>query len=175
MVDQTTMNSSNGISGPSESRTSALERSSRAVAAANPSPSPAQVASNVAGFGENVLNMGELQARMAAIELRQNVDALRIVTIVGLVGAILALASLPIVLAGLAELLVTELGFRRGPAFLTVGFASLIVGAVTIVSAALWIRTKRLGFPLSAEEFTRNLAWIRTTLRLSGRPAKGRL
>jgi hypothetical protein len=146
-----------------------LAPSPLASAAPNPAPSPAQLASNVAGFGENVLNMAELQARLTAIELRQNFDALKVAAIVAMNGAVLALAALPIALAGLAELLVSELGFRRGPAFLTVAVTAVFIGASAIGSAGIWISRKRLGFPLSAEEFTRNLSWIRTVIRLSGR------
>jgi hypothetical protein len=117
--------------------------------------------------------MAELQARMASIEMRQNLGALRIVAIVGLTGALLALAALPIVLAGIAELMVTGLALSRGWAFLAVGFGSLLIGSLVIVIAGLWMRHKRLGFPLSTEELTRNLNWIRTVLRLSGRqPAR---
>jgi hypothetical protein len=174
MVDQATMNASNGSGGSAQPRSGGLSPIGRASAAAQPPASAGQVASNVAGFGENLLNMAELQARMSAIELRQNIEALRIVTVVGLTGAILALAALPIVLAGIAELLVTELGFRRGAAFLTVGFTTLGIGSLSIVIAGLWISRKRLGFPLSAEEFTRNLNWVRTVLRLSGRQRASR-
>ena len=114
--------------------------------------------SNVADFGENLLNLAELQVRMSAMELRQNAQSLRSVAVLFLVGSILALASLPVVLAGVAELLVTELGFRRGHAFLAVGFAAFGLGALGAALAAVWFGRKELGFPL-ADEFTRNLNW----------------
>jgi hypothetical protein len=169
MVDQETMNASNGSSGSVGPYSGAQSPAARSSGAAEATASAGQVASNVAGFGENLLNMAELQAKMSAIELRQNIEALRIVAAVGLTGATLALAALPIVLAGMAEVLVTELAIRRGPAFLTVGFTALAIGLLGIVGAGLWISRKRIGFPLSAEEFTRNLNWVRTVLRLSGR------
>jgi hypothetical protein len=174
MVDQATMNASNGSGGSAGPQSGAQPPTARASGAADAPASAGQVASNVAGFGENLLNMAELQAKMSAIELRQNIEALRIVAAVGLTGAILALAALPIVLAGIAELLVTELAFRRGSAFLTVGFTALAIGLLSIVIAGLWISRKRIGFPLSAEEFTRNLNWVRTVLRLSGRQRANR-
>ena len=64
--------------GRSESASGGLPPADRAATADAPA-SAGQLASNVAGFGENLLNMAELQARMSAIELRQNVEALRIV------------------------------------------------------------------------------------------------
>jgi len=144
--------------------------SGRTQAPAEMTASPAQVVSNVAGFGENLLNMAELQARMSAIELRQNLQALKAGVAVVLVGTIMALAALPILLAGVAEFLVTQFQLGRGSAFLAVGAVTFFVGSLCVVLAAVWIERKRLGFPLSAEEFARNLNWVRTVLRFSGRP-----
>ena len=42
-------------------------------------------------------------------------------------GAVLGIAGLPIVLAGIAELLVSELGMRRGFAWLGVGVVVLAI------------------------------------------------
>src|SRR5262245_53633553 len=80
---------------------------------------------NVAEFGESLLTLGELQARLAALEFKQNIEAGKVGGAIGLTGAILALASLPLVLAGAGELLVSELGMRRGFAFLVVGVVTL--------------------------------------------------
>jgi hypothetical protein len=174
MVDQATMKASNGAGRSADRESAGLPSTDRSSPAVDSTASAGQVASNVAGFGENLLNMAELQARMSAIELRQNIEAVKIVAALGLTGAILAVAALPIVLAGIAELLVSELGFRRGAAFLSVGFSTVGIGALCIITAGAWIGRKRLGFPLSAEEFTRNLNWVRTVLRLSGRQRASR-
>jgi hypothetical protein len=169
MVDQATMNASNGTGGLGEPKSGRVAPIGRASATPETTASAGQVAGNVADFGENMLNMAELQVQMAAIELRQNVEAIRIVAGVGLAGTVMALAALPIALAGIAELLVTTLGLSRGTAFLFVGFTTLCLGLLCVMIAGLWIRRKRLGFPLSAEELARNLNWVRTVLRLSGR------
>jgi hypothetical protein len=110
---------------------------------------------------------------MAAVELRQNVDAMKTAAAVLAAAALFALASFPIVLAGIAELLVSELGWRRGYAFLTVGLSTVAIAAFVAVAAAVWLSRKPFGFPLSTEEFNRNLNWVHTVLRLSGRrPAR---
>ena len=82
---------------------------------------------------------------------------------------LIALASFPVVLAGAAELLVSELAWRRGHALLTVGLTTIGIAAFVAVAAAVWLKRQRFGFPLSAEEFNRNLNWVHTVLRLSGR------
>ena len=132
------------------------------------------VVSNVAGFGENLLTLGELQARLAAKELVQNYQAARTAGAVGLAGFVIAAANVPIVLLGIAELLVSELAMKRGYALLSVAGAAISIGGVSVAFAGSWIRRKRLGFPVSGEELTRNLNWVRTVLRYGGRfPHRG--
>jgi len=142
----------------------------RMVAPNATAPSATTMVSNVAGFGENLLTMAELQARLSALELRNNLEAAKTSGAVLVAGSVLAVASLPVALAGIAELLVSELALKRGYALLIVAAAALVIGAVCAASAGIWLRRKRPGFPLSAEELTRNLNWLRTVLRYSGRP-----
>jgi hypothetical protein len=125
--------------------------------------------SNVAGFGENLLNLAELQARLSAAEFRKNIESARLSVVCGVGAALLAVASLPVALAGIAELLVSALGWNRGYALLGVAGGAIVVAAVCIAAAALWLRSKPLGFPVSTEELARNLNWLRTVLRFSGR------
>jgi hypothetical protein len=163
------MNGSGGTGSSDEPQKAGAAPIGRATASPVTTASAGQVASDVAGFGENMVNMAELQVQLAAVELRQNVEAVRIGAAIGMTGAVMALAALPIVLVGIAELLVTTLELRRAAAFLIVGFTTLALGSLCIIIAGLWISRKRLGFPLSAEELARNINWVRTVLRLSGR------
>ncbi len=125
--------------------------------------------SNVAGFSEGLLTLGELQARLAAKELVRNYQTAKIAGAVGLAGFLIVVASVPIVLFGIAELLVSELALKRGYALLGVAGVAILIGGSSVAFAAIWLRRQRLGFPLSGEELTRNLNWVRTVLRYSGR------
>jgi hypothetical protein len=173
MADQAALKEKNGSARRARLAAASLEPGAQSPAMGT-GEAAGQVVSNVAGFGENLLNLAELQARLATIELRQNVDAMKTAVIVLASAALIGLASLPVVLAGTAELLVSELAWRRGVAFLTVGLTTLAVAAFVAVAAAVWLSRKRFGFPLSTEEFTRNLNWVHTVLRLSGRSPAGR-
>ena len=168
MVDQATMTRANGANASGSTAGAGLGSGGRAAAPSEPEASAGQVVSNVADFGENLLNLAELQARLTAMELRQNLEAVKTVGLVTVTSTVMALAALPVVLSGIAELLVTELAFRRGSAFLTVGFSTIGIAVFSVAMASVWIRRKPLGFPLSSEEFTRNLNWVRTVIRLSG-------
>jgi hypothetical protein len=168
MVDQATLISKNGA------QTQGASPSDRVSTGAEKEPNASTMVSSVAGFGENLLTLGELQARLTAKELVQNYQAARTAGAVGIAGFSTAVASVPLALLGIAELLVSELGMKRGYALLSVAGAATLIGGVLLAFAASWMRRKRLGFPVSAEELTRNLNWVRTVLRYSGRYPPGR-
>jgi len=135
---------------------------------------PAAVVTNLAVFGENLLTLAELQSRLASLEVKQNVQAAKIGVPVMLGGAALSMASLPLILAGIAELLVSELGMKRGYALLSVAIVAFGVAGAGIAVAAAQLRRTAVGFPLSREELARNLNWVRTVLLHSGRAVSGR-
>ncbi len=132
----------------------------------------ADVVTNVAEFGEDLLSLAELQARLAAIEWRQNVAAAKVGGAVIAVGGVMALAALPVALAGIAELLVWGLNWNRGAALLVVALATMLLSGLAMGLALARLLASDMGFPLSREEFTRNLNWLRSVLLYSGRTAR---
>jgi len=137
-------------------------------------PHPGDVVGNVSEFGENLLTLGELQARLALVELKENLEASKTGAAIVLGSLVLALAGVPIALAGVAELLVSELGMRRGYALLSVAAVAMAIAGACIAIAVSLIRRGAIGFPITREEFTRNLNWIRTVLLHSGRSTRRR-
>jgi uncharacterized membrane protein YqjE len=127
------------------------------------------VVSGIASFGEDILSLAELQSRLAAIELRQNVNAVKTSGTLVLAGSILALLGVGVGLTGVAELLVSDFGLKRGYALLAVAAAALLLAGLFVGFGQTWLRRQRIGFPRSREELTRNLNWVRTVLRHSGR------
>jgi hypothetical protein len=123
----------------------------------------------VAGFGESLLTLAELQARLARIEVTQNLEAARAGVFLAVGSGFAICAGLILMLAAIAELLVSELGVRRGVALVSVAAFAIAVGAGCLALATSRLRAKSLGFPLSREELARNLNWLRTVLRQSGR------
>ncbi len=89
-----------------------------------------------------------------------------------LTGVVIGVASVPLVLAGIAELLVSEMGMKRGYAFLGVAIVSLVVAGICVAIGNNTLGRSLVGFPLSIEELTRNLNWVRTIMLHSGRSAK---
>jgi hypothetical protein len=173
MADQATLKTN----GPAGNRLGAIPSGSGAgtTPAGNGSaPGAGAMVTNVAELGENLLTLSELQARLAAMELKQNIQTAKITAPVILGGVILAVASLPVALAGIAELIVSELGMKRGFALLSVAVVAIAIAGSCIAIAGSRLRRSAAGFPLSSEEFTRNLNWVRTILLYSGRSASTR-
>jgi Putative Actinobacterial Holin-X, holin superfamily III len=164
MVNQTSMTKANGRE----------TSSGNLVGDRSPENTTAQsganaVVSNVAGFGEDLLNLSELQARLTAVEVRQNLDVVKTGGALIATGVIIGMAALPVGLIGIADLLVSEMGLKRGFALLGVATVAILVAGSCVGLAASWFRRKPLGFPLSGEELARNVNWVRTVLRQSGR------
>jgi hypothetical protein len=130
------------------------------------------VVSNIADLSSDVATLVELQARLAAIELKDNTRRASAPAAWMAVASSLLLASLPVVLIGASELLATALNLtQRGWAYLIVAAAASVIGVVVAVLAWRRLVSGFDGFRRSREELTRNIAWIRTVLVYSGRPA----
>jgi uncharacterized membrane protein YqjE len=175
MVDQASMRANGPVTATGRVRTAQASADTSAADADRDSNGPANVVSNVAEFGEDVLSLMELQTRLAAIELKQNAEAVKFGGAVILTGIVLALAGMPIALAGIAELLVSQFGMNHGLALLVVAIAAFALAGTAIAIAAARLRSSNLGFPLSQEEFARNVNWLRTVLLHSGRSKRGRV
>ena len=173
MADQAPLTSRNDpVANGSPTR--GMSRGERDSTAAEQEPNASNMVSNVAGFGENLLTLAELQARLAAKEFLHNCQEARNAGLLALAGIVIAVAGLPIGLLAIAEFLVSELAMKRAYALLSVAGVAILIGGVSVAFASSWLGRKRLGFPVSAEELIRNLNWVRTVLRYSGRFPLGR-
>ena len=102
-------------------------------------------------------------------QVRQNLDLVKTGGAIIATGLVVAVSASPVGLVGIAELLVSEMGLKRGyAAFDRVHHRnSLSRRSGGIGGMGVW--RKRIGFPLSGEELARNVNWVRTVLRQSGR------
>ncbi len=174
MADQATMKINGPASASGRLGTLPSPGGTGAASSTGNGAGPGAVVTNVAEFTENLLTLAELQGRLTSIELKQNVQAVKFGGGLMMVGAVVGIAGLPIALAGIAELLVTMLGMNRGLALLSVAVASFAIAGTCVAIAAARLRASDMGFPLSKEEFTRNLNWVRTVLLHSGRSVQAR-
>lgn len=121
-------------------------------------------AANVAG---DVVELAELQARLAKADAKQAVNQAKLPILAIIVGSCMAIASLPVLTLGIASLL-------QAVTPLTLWQSQLIVGVITAIAALLLIywaikaaARSLLRFQRSAEQFANNVAWLKCTLRPS--------
>lgn len=126
---------------------------------------------NIAEFGNDIATLVELQAKLAVYDSKECISRATYPLIALVMVAAVALSCLPVLLLGTAGLITT---------FTTIPLwgSCLIVAAVAIVIAGLvgFLSLREAmgsihSFRRSAEEFTRNLSWVRTVLVHSGRAA----
>jgi len=110
-----------------------------------------------------------LQARLAAIDLRDSAKQ-AIPSLIGLLTfAIIGVACAVVGLAGLALWLAEVFQARPGIVMVVVAVSGLVIAGI---ASALLVRSLSSSFTYfrrSQEELDRNLAWIKTTLVHSGR------
>jgi len=123
----------------------------------------------LAEFGNDVFTLLELQIRLTKLDLRECLSRALIPLVLIVVGAIVALGTVPVALFGIAELLAAALKISLGAALLLTAGGALVLAFIVMVVAALRLGPSLASFRRSQEEFSRNLAWIRTVILYSGR------
>jgi hypothetical protein len=174
MADQAAVKTTNGRAASLPVARGASPSNDRTQADGKFGPDASAVVTNVASFGENLFNLTELQGRMFATELRQDLNAGRTAGVAIAGGLSLCAAGMIVALLGIAELLVSEGGIKRGYALLITSAAAALVGGLCAALGKARLGRRWLTFPASGEELTRNLNWVRTVMRYSGRPPERR-
>ncbi len=124
----------------------------------------------VAEFVDDLASLAELQAQLAAVDLREAARKSAVPIVLTVVGLAVVLASVPVALFGAGWLLAALLKIHLGWALLmTAGLAMALGGLVA------WLGGRRLShsfdsFRRSRKQLMLNLAWVRTVLVTSARP-----
>lgn len=123
----------------------------------------------VGAFGNNMVNLATLQARLLKIDVAE-ASRLAVPALVVLILAVLAIPSAFVLAAlGLALWLIDSGTLSPPLAHVAVGAGILVLTALAAVGAALVLRKSLAAFRSSVEELQRNLAWVQTVLTQSGR------
>jgi hypothetical protein len=124
----------------------------------------------VAEFVDDLASLAELQARLAAVDLKESARKSAIPVALAVAGFAMIVASLPVALLAAGWLLATALTIHQGWAMLLVAGAAMVLGGVVA-----WAGGRRLShsfdsFRRSHKQLILNLAWVRTVLLTSARP-----
>lgn len=118
-------------------------------------------AANVLG---DLLELAELQARLAKADAHLTAARMTRPVAVLLVGICAALASLPVLTIGLASCLDALTAFNAWQAQLTVGLLVAAIAVAAIYLSLRAIRRSAFQFERSASELARNIAWLKSFL-----------
>jgi predicted phage tail protein len=124
----------------------------------------------VAEFVDDLASLAELQARLAAADLRDAARKSAVPIVLTVVGVAVMAASLPVALVGLGWLLASALKIHQGWAMLMTAGAATALGGLAAGLSGRRLRHSFDSFRRSRKQFTLNLAWVRTVLVTSARP-----
>jgi uncharacterized membrane protein YqjE len=130
------------------------------------------VVAGIAGLGNDMVNLAELQLRLAALDFKDSSEKAALPLALTLIGAAGVVGALPVALLGVASLLAGVLKWDEGWALLLTGGVVIVAAGLLMAIAAVRFRSSFSSFQRSREELVRNTSWIRTILLLSGRPVK---
>jgi hypothetical protein len=131
----------------------------------HPKAKEPNVVSSFSGLAHDVVELGELQVELLQLDTAAAWQRMRMGVMLFVVAACLLLGSIPIILLIIAEALVEFADWSRTA---SLGVAGLVgLAATGLIAAVAWrrLQTMLAAFERSREEFTRNLAWIKSSLK----------
>jgi len=138
------------------------------------SPLVEGVIGNLAGFGADVASLAELQTKLLTLEVKEGTGKATL-PLLGLgLGVALIFGGLPVLIFGVGSLIAEAFSVRQ-----SVGLTFTALVTLALAGLLTWLGVRGVGksfggFTRSREELTRNIAWVKTVLVYSGRPAAPR-
>lgn len=126
------------------------------------------VAASFSELTHDVIELAELQAKLFALDVSNTSQRTRTSLIWAVVGVCMLLGTIPVALFTLAELFVEQLGWSNAAGFGMATIIGALASASILVAAWLRFRTGLGTLQRSRDELSRNIAWIKSSLRSRG-------
>jgi uncharacterized membrane protein YqjE len=123
------------------------------------------VAGSVSGLTHDVIELAELQTQLFMLDLKKSTQKTRTCLILAVVAVCLLLASLPVALVALAALLVEQLEWSQAASLGVATLVGLVLAGIFAGAAYGIVRSGLISIRRSKDEFNRNIAWIKSTLK----------
>ena len=120
---------------------------------------------SVGGFAHDITTLAELQVKLFFADLKEALQHLTWPLVMMLVGAVLAFASLPVVLMGIAYTLIQRAGLAVDVAFLITAAGATFIAAATCLFGWSKMRRSFSSLERSRDELARNVSWIKSALK----------
>jgi hypothetical protein len=127
-------------------------------------PEPNVVAS-FSDLAHDVVELGELQAQLLKLDLAAAWQRTRNGVILLVIGGCLLLGCIPILWLTIAEALVEFAEWSRTASLAVAGLIGLAIAGA--IAGAAWMKLKKMleKFNRSRDDFVRNVAWVKSTLK----------
>jgi uncharacterized membrane protein YqjE len=128
------------------------------------------VAASFSELTHDAIELAELQAQLFALDLKQTSQSTRISLMLAVAGVCVLLGATPVALMALAAFLVQQFGWSPAAGY---GVAAMVGVAVSVAILAIaWSRfpTGIVTMRRSREELSRNIAWVKSSLRSRAQP-----
>src|SRR5947209_3204012 len=102
-----------------------------------PNGQPEGVVGGIAEFGNDIATLAELQFKLAMLDFSESAGRATLPLVLTLAGLAVLVASMPVALIGMAELLSAALSIPRGWALLLIAVLAMAGAAVVTVLAGL--------------------------------------
>ena len=123
------------------------------------------VATSFSELTHDAIELAELQARLLTLDLKETSESTKVSLTLGVVGCCLLLGSIPVALIAFAELLIEQLDWSRAAGFGAATLVGILVSAGLLGTAWARFRSGLSTMKRSHEELSRNIAWIKSSLR----------
>lgn len=113
----------------------------------------------------HVTELAELQLQLLEADFQDCLRRLLRPVIAALLGVALLLGCTPVLLMGIAQLLIDFAAMPQAAAFLTTSVVAAVLATALTYLAGRKVRHSLSAFQRSREELTRNIQWIRSVLK----------
>jgi hypothetical protein len=123
------------------------------------------VATSFSELTHDAIELAELQAQLLALDIKETSQSTKTSLILAIVGSCLLLGTIPIALIAMAELLIEQLDWSHSASYGVATLVGILVSAGILATAFARFRSGISSMKRSREELSRNIAWIKTSLR----------
>ncbi len=127
-------------------------------------PVTSRALESAADLWQQILLLGELQARLLVVEVGEGVRQARAGVLLVVCGVVFGIVALPVVLAALALILVEVTELTLAQSFSVVAGCAIVVAACLTAGGWWRLRQQTLGAPRSHAEWNLNWRWLKETL-----------
>ena len=125
----------------------------------------AAVRRGMSGFAHDLATLAELQIHLLTTDAKECVHKIIVPGIALAVGLVLLLGCLPVLLLGIAELMVQAQWLSEATAYLLTAIAAVVIAAVVCFVGYRKIRASLATFQRSKDELLENLNWLKRMLK----------